>query len=46
MKILEEILDNPDSAVGGFQSNNIEMQEINNANNENTGGNFGLKCRK
>ena len=35
---------NPDSAVGGFQSNNIEMQEINNANNENnenTGGNFG-----
>ena len=31
---------NPDSAVGGFQSNNIEMQEINNANNENTGGNF------
>ena len=33
---------NPDSAVGGFQSNNIEMTEINNnGNNENTGGNFG-----
>jgi hypothetical protein len=31
---------NPDSAVGGFQSNNIEMQEINN-NNANAGGNFG-----
>ena len=35
---------NPDSAVGGFQSNNIEMTEINNNNNNinnNTGGNFG-----
>ena len=44
---------NPDSAVGGFQSNNIEMQEINNGNNnvgnfggygnnnDYTGGNFG-----
>ena len=35
---------NPDSAVGGFQSNNIEMQEINNNNNNNNGndgGNFG-----
>ena len=33
---------NPDSAVGGFQSNNnnIEMNEINN-NNNNAGGNFG-----
>ena len=33
---------NPDSAIGGFQSNNnnIEMTEINN-NNMNTGGNFG-----
>ena len=30
---------NPDSAVGGFQPNNIEMTEIH--NNENTGGNFG-----
>ena len=29
---------NPDSAVGGFQSNNIEMTEM---NNNNTGGNFG-----
>ena len=32
---------NPDSAVGGFQSNNIEMHEINNNNNGNDGGNFG-----
>ena len=33
---------NPDSAVGGFQSNNIEMTEINNGNNnDNNGGNFG-----
>ena len=32
---------NPDSAVGGFQSNNIEMTEINNGNNGNNGGNFG-----
>ena len=33
---------NPDSAVGGFQSNNIEMKEINNGNNnENIGGGFG-----
>ena len=34
---------NPDSAVGGFQPNNIEMQELNNNNNynDNTGGNFG-----
>ena len=34
---------NPDSAVGGFQSNNIEMTEINNNNNNNNngGGNFG-----
>ena len=32
---------NPDSAVGGFQPNNIEMREINNGNNENAGGNFG-----
>ena len=31
---------NPDSAVGGFQSNNIEMTEMNN-NNNNSGGNFG-----
>ena len=31
---------NPDSAVGGFQSNNIEMTEINNGN-DNDGGNFG-----
>jgi uncharacterized membrane protein YgcG len=29
---------NPDSAVGGFQSNNIEMTEM---NNNNSGGNFG-----
>ena len=32
---------NPDSAVGGFQSNNIEMTEINNGNNDNNAGNFG-----
>ena len=35
---------NPDSAVGGFQTNNnnIEMSEMNNNNNNNnTGGNFG-----
>ena len=35
---------NPDSAVGGFQTNNnnIEMNEMNNNNNNNnTGGNFG-----
>ena len=31
---------NPDSAVGGFQPNNIEMTEFNNQNNNN-GGNFG-----
>ena len=33
---------NPDSAIGGFQTNNnnIEMSEINN-NNNNAGGNFG-----
>ena len=32
---------NPDSAVGGFQPNNIEMTEFNNQNNNNVGGNFG-----
>ena len=39
---------NPDSAIGGFQQNNIEMTEINNNNggygnnnNDNMGGNFG-----
>ena len=34
---------NPDSAIGGFQpnNNNIEMTEINNNNNINSGGNFG-----
>ena len=37
---------NPDSAIGGFQNNNIEMNDMNNdqgnfGNNQNTTGNFG-----